>query len=1212
MGWDDTLGAVASIGSLLQMTCEITKLSYSYLSSVRNADHTRREYLREVNALVVVLLHLKQALGAENATILSGDGAEAQLRGLVSTCENELRTIQATLGVAALGVSRLLWPVKENDLRAQIDTFQRNRAMFDSFASSSILATTKATLKKVDPLVLSHERSQLLAALPKPTISKRTETCPGTGRWFLESETYDQWLKPEPPSAFLWCHGPPGIGKSGIAWLVVKDLKERQQKDQRLLLCYFFCDFIQQKSQTTLAVLQCMAYQLIAQGDNVVIETAKNVLSDFDAFQDAEALVRFIIKVAESNYNVACVLDAEDEIRSSELLTKHFNRFADIGCRILVTSRRQYGDAMPSASVLITSVVTESPTQDIRRLAQSRLWESHDSPLRDQMTPELIECVVRRSNGIFLIAHVLIGHLLEQTSVKAMRHILDTAKSGSINDVFESSLQRIDNQPPPHRALAHRVIGWIINSRRVLKTDEMLHAFATEEDMEEIDKESVTSQSLMLRVCAGLVVVDDTANVRLVHTSVFEFFEPHKGNLWDSWTPLHWAAANGHVEVAAALAEAGAYLNAKDSEGWTPLFWAAFGGHAPVVKILLKLGADPTIKSNRDLTALDWAIGRHEFDVVRLLLEFDQDADSDKSLAPKETAIAKSDLETIGKAIGLSYFRGPTHKVYLQDLLPSTRDMSWLERPSEVTVAINDAYGQFQPPVSESTWRVARKTGAIEVSSKQLFMKKPETWKSSLLQSAIISRNLPAARMLVEIGADVNAREQGLCPVYAAVRSQDTTFFDLLLSNGADVDFEHEGTSPLLQAVRSYDYVWGGEMASVDVVERLLQHGANVNQTQKRGGGLKDYAVFKFEGYTPLMHVAGAKSPELTKLLIAYGADVNARNAKGSTALILAAKDGNIDTIETLLSNGADIHSCNDNGNAVLHAATSGFRPTVELLTLLLDRGASKDLQCLNNSGHTPFRRLLDKHAYFGRNHEEDKGSLESHIALFSRFEPPDSRIVKEACQDGQTLIQAIKRNSESVLQALMAHGAVLPPANELLRLFYEETGNRGSKQIILLDKVASISSLANSHVTFLYLIFISTKFFGDHVNEDTDNTLDVTSPEALPLRKQRDRMRSYQEDGFLEILSTLYDLGFNPNSMLGETFVNAVARDDRPFSKIIGYIESLGGQTALEEDEGRMTRGAVFISAIAFASQHVPSAKIVTTLVEQHETKTGIKDRTL
>ncbi|KAH9233937.1 hypothetical protein K456DRAFT_1724788 [Colletotrichum gloeosporioides 23] len=1324
MGWDDTLGAVASIGSLLQMTCEITKLSYSYLSSVRNADHTRREYLREVNALVVVLLHLKQALGAENATILSGDGAEAQLRGLVSTCENELRTIQATLGVAALGVSRLLWPVKENDLRAQIDTFQRNRAMFDSFASSSILATTKATLKKVDPLVLSHERSQLLAALPKPTISKRTETCPGTGRWFLESETYDQWLKPEPPSAFLWCHGPPGIGKSGIAWLVVKDLKERQQKDQRLLLCYFFCDFIQQKSQTTLAVLQCMAYQLIAQGDNVVIETAKNVLSDFDAFQDAEALVRFIIKVAESNYNVACVLDAEDEIRSSELLTKHFNRFADIGCRILVTSRRQYGDAMPSASVLITSVVTESPTQDIRRLAQSRLWESHDSPLRDQMTPELIECVVRRSNGIFLIAHVLIGHLLEQTSVKAMRHILDTAKSGSINDVFESSLQRIDNQPPPHRALAHRVIGWIINSRRVLKTDEMLHAFATEEDMEEIDKESVTSQSLMLRVCAGLVVVDDTANVRLVHTSVFEFFEPHKGNLWDvqidiaqscirylcvkpfsggpakdvaelrgrltdrpfldysahhwghhiidqnmekslfpllikntavaadifatipygqdalhlaafwglsllsksllskgcppspcdsqSWTPLHWAAANGHVEVAAALAEAGAYLNAKDSEGWTPLFWAAFGGHAPVVKILLKLGADPTIKSNRDLTALDWAIGRHEFDVVRLLLEFDQDADSDKSQAPKETAIAKSDLETIGKAIGLSYFRGPTHKVYLQDLLPSTRDMSWLERPSEVTVAINDAYGQFQPPVSESTWRVARKTGAIEVSSKQLFMKKPETWKSSLLQSAIISRNLPAARMLVEIGADVNAREQGLCPVYAAVRSQDTTFFDLLLSNGADVDFEHEGTSPLLQAVRSYDYVWGGEMASVDVVERLLQHGANVNQTQKRGGGLKDYAVFKFEGYTPLMHVAGAKSPELTKLLIAYGADVNARNAKGSTALILAAKDGNIDTIETLLSNGADIHSCNDNGNAVLHAATSGFRPTVELLTLLLDRGASKDLQCLNNSGHTPFRRLLDKHAYFGRNHEEDKGSLESHIALFSRFEPPDSRIVKEACQDGQTLIQAIKRNSESVLQALMAHGAVLPPANELLRLFYEETGNRGSKQIILLDKVASISSLANSHVTFLYLIFISTKFFGDHVNEDTDNTLDVTSPEALPLRKQRDRMRSYQEDGFLEILSTLYDLGFNPNSMLGETFVNAVARDDRPFSKIIGYIESLGGQTALEEDEGRMTRGAVFISAIAFASQHVPSAKIVTTLVEQHETKTGIKDRTL
>ncbi|KAK2755409.1 dihydropyrimidinase [Colletotrichum kahawae] len=1069
------------------------------------------------------------------------------------------------------------------------------------------------------------------------------------------------------------------------------------------------------------------------------------VLSDFDAFKDAEVLVRFVTIVAESNYSVVCVLDAEDEIGSPELLTKHLKGFADTGCRMLVTSRRRCEDAMPSASALVTSVVMESPTEDIRRLAQSRLCESHDSLLRDQVTPEFIDCVVTRSNGIFLIAHVLIGHLLEQTSVKAMRHILDTTKSGSINDVFESSLKRIDSQPPPHKALAHRVIGWIINSRRVLTTDEMLHAFATEDNMEEINKESITNQSLLLRVCAGLVVVDDMAAVRLVHTSVFEFFEPHRSNLWDvqidiarscirylcakpfsegpakdvaelrgrltdmpfldysahhwghhiidpnmekslfpllkrllasektrwssfqalqfdssikntavatdifatiphgqdalhlaafrglslfskgllsegcppspsdsqSWTPLHWAAANGHVEVAAALAAAGAYLNARDSEGWTPLFWAAFGGHAPVVKILLKLGADPSIKSNHDLTALDWAIGCHKFDVVRLLLEFDQEADSGKPQTPRETAIAKLDLQTIGKAIGLSYFRGPTHKVYLQDVMPSTRDISWLERPSQVTVAINDAYGQFQPPVSESTWRVSRKTGAIYISSEQLFMKQPETWKSSLLQSAIISGNLPAARMLVEIGADVNAREQGLCPIYAAVRSEDTTFFDLLLSNGAGVNFEHEGTSPLLHAVQKYDFVWEGKRASVPLVERLLQHGANVNQAQRRGGGLKDYAMFEFEGYTPLMHVAGEGAPELTNLLIAHGADVNARNATGNTALIIAANEGDIDTIKALLSKGADIHSHNEEGNTVLHAATSSFRPTAEVLKLLLDHGASQDLQRLNSSGNTPFRTLLDNHAYFSRRHE-DTGPLEDQIALFSCFEPPDSDIVKNACQDGKTLIQAIKTNSESVLELLMAHGAALPPANELLKLFYEQIGNGGSKQMLLLDKVASTSSLANRRVTFLYLIFISTRFCGDQVHEEADDTLDITSPNSLPLRAQRVRMRSYEEDVFLKILNTLYNLGFNPNAELGETFVNAVARHERPFSKIVGHLESLGSQTALDEDEGTRTGGDVFISAIAFAAQQVPSAKIVMALIEQHETKMGTKDRTL
>ena len=133
------------------------------------------------------------------------------------------------------------------------------------------------------------------------------------------------------------------------------------------------------------------------------------------------------------------------------------------------------------------------------------------------------------------------------------------------------------------------------------------------------------------------------------------------------------------------------------------------------------------------------------------------------------------------------------------------------------------------------------------------------------------------------------------------------------------------GLNPRAPGAELFDAVERNDLAAV---EQLLSRDAGVNSLDLRYPSW--YAA------PPLIRAAQAGHSEMVRLLLANGADVNARDAGGGTALIWACNDDHIDCVRLLLAAGADPNLRN-NGGYTARGRTP--RRNVEILRLLEEQG---------------------------------------------------------------------------------------------------------------------------------------------------------------------------------------------------------------------------------------------------------------------------------
>ncbi len=88
------------------------------------------------------------------------------------------------------------------------------------------------------------------------------------------------------------------------------------------------------------------------------------------------------------------------------------------------------------------------------------------------------------------------------------------------------------------------------------------------------------------------------------------------------WTPLHYAATSGQLQIMNLLLEHHAYIDAASPNGSTPLMMAAMYGTPSAVKLLLEAGADPLLKNDLGLTAIDFAQRANRKESVDIIAAF--------------------------------------------------------------------------------------------------------------------------------------------------------------------------------------------------------------------------------------------------------------------------------------------------------------------------------------------------------------------------------------------------------------------------------------------------------------------------------------------------------------------------------------------------------------------------------------------------------------
>lgn len=417
------------------------------------------------------------------------------------------------------------------------------------------------------------------------------------------------------------------------------------------------------------------------------------------------------------------------------------------------------------------------------------------------------------------------------------------------------------------------------------------------------------------------------------------------------------------------------YLEQTNEEGYNLLIYAIYERNIDAIEILLDYGFDPNLKDNNNRTPIYHAYQDQNYTLIEFF----------KSRYPNLKIVNEYGYDVMEDNLFFYYVSNGDFdhvKPYVKNGI--LNNITSYSLNQALIVAIKKGYIDIFKYLIQNGADI----NVVDYNNNNMLMMEP---------------TLEMVKFLLKFNINVNLKNKnGVTPLIYALKNSNIENAELLIEAGANIiDADNDGETTLMYAV----------LDGTDTVKFLLKYNGVINMIN----------LVDNDGYTALGYAERYDQYDTFKLLIENGADIEIKNKKGLTPLMIALSKASINYIKLLLDHGADVNATNDEGDTPLMIATKkGYTPVKFLFNNVPKLNIK--INAINNQGDNALMLAIKKSD--NRINEYDISIRNAQISMIQLLIDKGINInIKN--NDGLTpLLKATQSNRPDIVHLLIKNGA--------------------------------------------------------------------------------------------------------------------------------------------------------------------------------------------